>query len=198
MYYKLSKIGAHLACWIPLVYLIYAVNNRLLGADPQEETMHQLGLWTLIFLLIGLSITPLNRLFKLPILVKFRRMFGLYAVFYLILHITIFFIFFLENSISYLWDEVIERPYITVGMLATLMLLPLVFTSTRKMQRRMGRNWKKLHKLVYPIAILGITHFIWQSKSDLNEPLLYLIWLSFILGYRIYYSKFKYQTKFNK
>lgn len=191
MDYKLSKIGAHLACWIPLFYLIYAVNNRLLGADPQEEMMHQLGLWTLIFLLVGLSITPMNRIFKLPILVKFRRMFGLYAVLYLILHITIFFVFFLENSISYLWDEVIERPYITAGMLATLMLLPLVFTSTRKMQHRMGRNWKKLHKLVYPVAILGITHFIWQSKSDLNEPFLYLIWLTFILGYRLYYSQFK-------
>ena len=191
VYYRVLKVVAHIACWIPLVYLIYAVNHRLLGADPQEEMLHQLGLWTLIFLLSGLSITPLNRIFKLPGLVKCRRMLGLYAVFYLILHITIFFIFFLENSISYLWDEIIERPYITVGMLATLMLLPLVFTSTRKMQRRLGRNWKKLHKLVYPIAILGITHFIWQSKSDLNEPLLYLIWLVSILGYRLYYSRFK-------
>jgi len=191
MHYKLSKIAAHLACWIPLIYLIYAVNNRMLGADPQEEMMNQLGLWTLRFLLIGLSITPLNRIFKFPGLVKYRRMLGLYAFMYLILHISIFFVFFLETNIGYLWDETIERPYITVGMLAALMLLPLVITSTRKMQRRMGRHWKKLHKLVYPIAILGITHFIWQSKSDLNEPLIYLIWLTFILGYRVYYSKFK-------
>ena len=191
VYYRVLKVILHIACWLPLIYLIYAVNHRLLGADPQEEMLHQLGLWTLIFLLGGLSITPLNRIFKFPVLVKYRRILGLYAFFYLILHITTFFIFFLENSISYLWDEIIERPYITVGMLATLMLLPLVFTSTRKMQRKLGRNWKRIHKLVYPIAILGITHFIWQSKSDLNEPLLYLIWLVSILGYRLYYSKLK-------
>ena len=191
VYYRVLKVILHIACWLPLIYLIYAVNHRLLGADPQEEMLHQLGLWTLIFLLGGLSITPLNRIFKFPVLVKYRRILGLYAFFYLILHITTFFIFFLENSISYLWDEIIERPYITVGMLATLMLLPLVFTSTRKMQRKLGRNWKRIHKLVYPIAILGITHFIWQSKSDLNEPLLYLIWLVSILGFRLYYFKFK-------
>lgn len=191
LYYKLSKTVTHLACWFPLIYLIYAANNRLLGADPQEEMLHQLGLWTLIFLLVGLSITPVNRFFKFSILIKYRRMFGLYAFLYLTLHITIFFIFFLETNISYLWDEIIERPYITVGMLATAMFLPLVFTSTRKMQRRLGRNWKKLHRLVYLIGILGITHFIWQSKSDLNEPLLYLIWLSTIFGYRVYYTKFK-------
>jgi len=191
VYYKVSKVAAHIACWFPLIYLIYAVNNRLLGADPQEEMLHQLGLWTLIYLLIGLSITPLNRIFKFPILIKYRRMMGLYAVFYLTLHITIFFIFFLESSFSYLWEEIVERPYITVGMLATLLLVPLAVTSTKKMQRRLGRNWKKLHKLVYLIATLGIIHFIWQSKSDLNQPLLYLIWLLSTLGYRYYHSKFK-------
>jgi sulfoxide reductase heme-binding subunit YedZ len=191
VFYKISKILAHIAGWLPLGYLVYAANNRLLGADPQEEMLHQLGLWTLIFLLIGLSITPLNRIFKFPILIRYRRMVGLYAFFYLLLHLTVFFVFYLELSINYLWDEIIERPYITVGMLATLMLLPLVATSTKKMQRRLGRNWKKLHQLVYLIAILGITHFIWQSKSDLNEPFLYLIWLVFVLGYRLYRVKFK-------
>jgi len=189
--YKLTKVLAHITCWVPLVYLIYAANNRLLGADPQEEMLHELGLWTLIFLLSGLSITPLNRIFKFPILVKFRRMLGLYAFLYLLLHITVFFIFYLELSFSYLWDEIIKRPYITVGMLATLLLIPLVVTSTKKMQRRLGRNWKKLHMLVYPIGVLAITHFIWQSKSDLNEPLLYLIWLVFLLGFRIYKSRVK-------
>ena len=191
MHYKLSKVLAHIACWVPLAYLIYAAYNRQLGADPQEEMLHQLGLWTLIYLLIGLSITPLNRIFKWPILVKYRRMLGLYAFLYLLLHLTIFFIFYLELSLSYLWDEIIERPYITVGMLAMLLLIPLVVTSTKSMQRRLGRNWKKLHQLVYPIAILAITHFIWQSKSDLNEPLLYLIWLVFLLGFRVYKSRVK-------
>ncbi len=186
MNYKLLKIITHILCWLPLSYLIYAAIYRLLGADPQEEMLHQLGLWTLIFLLLGLTITPLNRIFKLPVLVKFRRMLGLYAFLYLLLHITVFFIFYLELNFSFLWEEVIERPYITVGMIATLLIIPLVLTSTRAMQRRLGRQWKKLHRLTYIVSILGITHFIWQSKSDLNEPLLYLIWLTLILGYRIY------------
>lgn len=161
----------------------------MLGADPQEEMLHQLGLWALIFLLAGLSLTPINKIFQLPVLIKFRRMLGLYAFWYLILHLTVFFIFYLELDFSYLLDEIIERPYITVGMLAMLLLIPLVVTSTKSMQRRLGRKWKKLHQLVYPIAILAITHFIWQSKSDLNEPLLYLIWLVFLLGFRIYKSR---------
>lgn len=189
MKYKLSKAFAHIACWLPLIYLVYAAYNRQLGADPQEEMLHQLGLWTLIYLLMGLSITPLNRIFKYPILIKFRRMLGLYAFFYLLLHLTVFFIFYLEMSVAFLWDEIIERPYITVGMLAALMLLPLAFTSTKKMQRRLGRRWKKLHQLVYLISILAVVHFIWQSKSDLNEPLMYAIWLVTLLGFRIYQSK---------
>jgi len=180
---------AHITCWLPLFYLIYAAYYRLLGADPQDEMLHQLGLWALIYLLTGLSLTPLNKIFQLPVLVKFRRMLGLYAFWYLLLHLTVFFIFYLELDFSYLLDEIVERPYITVGMLAMLLLIPLVVTSTKSMQRRLGRNWKKLHQLVYPIAILAITHFIWQSKSDLNEPLLYLIWLVFLLGFRIYKSR---------
>lgn len=189
MKYKLSKLVAHIACWTPLIYLIYGANNRLLGADPQEEMLHQLGQWTLIYLLIGLSITPINKVFKFPLLIKFRRMFGLYAAFYLLLHIAVFFIFYLEMSVGYLVDEIIERPYITIGMLATLLIIPLVVTSTKKMQRKLGRHWKKLHKLAYIIAVLGIVHFIWQSKSDLNEPFWYLIWLVLMLGYRIYVNK---------
>ena len=89
-------------------------------------------------------------------------------------------------DLAYLLTEILERPYITVGMLAAVLLIPLTVTSTKKMQRRLGRNWKKLHQLVYLIAILAIVHFIWQTKSDLNQPLIYLLWLIFLLGYRIY------------
>jgi methionine sulfoxide reductase heme-binding subunit len=163
--------------------------DRQLGADPQEKMLHQLGLWTLIYLLIGLSITPLSKIFKKGILVKFRRMMGLYAFLYLILHLTVFFIFYLETSLAQLWDEIIERPYVTVGMMATILFIPLVVTSTRGMQRKLGRRWKKLHQLTYLIALLAIIHFIWQSKSDLNEPLLYFIWLAIVLGYRWYKSR---------
>ncbi len=122
-------------------------------------------------------------------------MLGLYAAFYLALHITIFFYFYLEADIALLWDEVLERPYITVGMLASVLIVPLVVTSTRSMQKRLGRHWKNLHKSVYLISILGVSHFLWQSKSDLNEPLLYVIWLVFLLGYRYFKGRFKVAVK---
>ena len=117
---------------------------------------------------------------------KFRRLLGLYSAVYLLFHITVFFIFYLEMDLGYLLIEVIERPYITVGMFAAILLIPLSITSTKKMQRRLGRNWKKLHQLVYLVAVFAIIHFIWQTKSDLNEPLIYLIWLIILFGYRIY------------
>lgn len=186
--YRLSKSLAHIACLSPIAWLVYAAYNRLLGGDPQEKMLHELGLWTLIYLLLGLSVTPLRTIFNLNILLKFRRMLGLYAAFYLSLHITVFFYFYLESDISFLWQEIVERPYVTVGMLATLLIIPLVLTSTRFMQKKLGRRWKTLHKAVYAISALGITHFIWQSKSDLNEPLWYFIWLVFLLGFR-YYEK---------
>jgi len=168
--YRISKIISHLTCFVPLAWLVYGAFNRLLGADPQEKMLHQLGLWTLIFLLLGLSITPLRQIFGISILIKFRRMLGLYAAFYLALHIAIFFYFYLEADIALLWDEVLERPYITIGMLASVLIIPLVITSTRSMQKRLGRDWKNLHKMVYLVSILAVSHFLWQSKSDLNEP----------------------------
>ena len=108
-------------------------------------------------------------------------MLGLYAGWYMLLHVALFFTFYLNLDISELVNEVIERPYITVGMLALLLMLPLVVTSTKAMQRRLGKKWKALHRLAYLIGALSIVHFVWQSKSDLNEPLLYAIWLVVVL-----------------
>lgn len=185
MAYKFSKILAHIACFTPFIWLFYAAYSRNLGADPQEKMLHELGLWALIFLLLGLTVTPVRRVLSLSVLLKFRRMLGLYAAFYLTLHILVFFYFYLESNLLLLWDEVVERPYVTVGMLATLFMIPLVITSTKNMQRRLGRSWKKLHNLVYVISLLAIIHYIWQSKADLNEPLLYTIWLCAVLGFRL-------------
>jgi len=191
MNYRLAKLTAHLLCWFPLVYLVIAVIHKRLGADPQESMLHLLGFWSLVFLLTGLSLTPLNRAFSFPVLIKFRRMFGLYAGFYVLLHITMFFVFYVSFDFNELILEVFERPYITVGMLAFVFMLPLIITSTKRMQRILGRRWKQLHRLAYPISVLAIIHFIWQSKSDLNEPLIYAIWLALVIGFRIYWSKVK-------
>ena len=188
--YKLLKIATHLISFIPLGYVVFALvnQNRVLGADPQEAVLHLMGLWSLIFLLATLSLTPLNRLLKKPILIRFRRALGLYSAFYLFLHIATFFIFYLELEIVQLVEETIERPYITLGMIATVLMILLTLTSTKTIQRKMGIKWKKLHNCVYLIGILAVTHFIWQSKSDLNEPLWYFIWLCVVLGYRLFHK----------
>ncbi len=188
--YKLLKLISHLLSFVPLGYVVFAIatQSRLLGADPQEKVLHLMGLWSLIFLLVTLSLTPINRIFKLPIIIRFRRAFGLYSAFYLLLHITTFFVFYLELEFAQLLHETIERPYITLGMLAAVLMVSLTFTSTKAIQRRMGGKWRKLHQSIYVIGCLGVAHFIWQSKSDLNEPFWYLIWLIFVLGYRIFYK----------
>ena len=184
---KPSKVIAHLICWLPLFYLLFCVFNRTLGADPQEQVMHLLGYWGLMFLLLGLSVTPLRKLFKVTWVYQHRRMLGLYAAFYLFLHIMAFTTFYLNFNLSELWSETLKRPYISVGMFGFVLMMPLIITSTSKMQKRLGRNWIKLHRLVYVIALLGVIHFVWQSKADLNEPLLYALILVFLLGIRLFW-----------
>jgi methionine sulfoxide reductase heme-binding subunit len=181
------KILVHALCWLPLLYMVYGVFNRTLGADPQEKVMHLLGYWALLFLLIGLSVTPLRKVLRISRLSRYRRVFGLYAAFYLMLHMIAFTLFYLNADLSELWRETIKRPYISVGMLAFTLMIPLVVTSTKKMQKRLGRNWARLHRIVYLIAPLGVVHFIWQSKADLNEPLLYALILTILLGVRCYW-----------
>jgi len=183
---KILKCISHILAWLPLVYLLYGGYNHQLGGDPQEKVLHELGSWGLIFLLLSLSMTPARILYSRFPWIRFRRMLGLYSAFYLLLHLIIYVIFFLGFSASELLNEIIERPYITVGMLAFSGLIPLAITSTRRAQRRLGKKWKKLHQLVYPIAGLGLVHFVWQSKSDLNEPLAYVSWGIILIVLRFY------------
>ncbi len=185
---KVIKPLAHLSCWVPLIYLFCGVLTKSLGADPQEAILHLLGYWSLIFLLMGLAITPFRRWFGLPQLIQFRRMLGLYAAFFALLHIMAFTAFYLDFNLSELINEVVERPYISLGMIAFTLMLPLVATSNRISQRKLARRWRKLHQLVYIIAILAVIHFIWQTKSDLNEPLIYALILVILLSARIYWA----------
>jgi sulfoxide reductase heme-binding subunit YedZ len=175
-------------CLAPLALLLLEAFGLLglsLGANPVEELIHRLGKWGLNFLLITLSVTPLRRLTGAAWLLRFRRMLGLFAFVYVLLH-------FLAYSVvdqRLVWGAIVEdiakRPYITVGFTALVLLLPLAATSTSGMMRRLGRNWKKLHRLVYPIAILGVWHFYWQVKLDTLEPLIYSGILAALLGFRI-------------
>jgi sulfoxide reductase heme-binding subunit YedZ len=148
--------------------------------------LHTCGKWTLNFLMITLCMTPLRELTHSVQWLRFRRMFGLFAFFYALLHFTVYLVLDQAGNVGALWQDIVKRPYITIGMLALLMLIPLALTSTARAQRRLGRRWLRLHRLIYAIAILGVWHYWWQVKKDIREPLLYAAGLTLLLGFRIW------------
>jgi sulfoxide reductase heme-binding subunit YedZ len=167
----------------------FEVGSFGLGANPIEELLHQLGRWGLKFLLITLAITPLRRWTRWNWLLRFRRMLGLFAFFYIVLHFTTYAVLDQGLDFALIIEDVIERPYITLGMIGLVLLLPLAITSTKGMMRRLGRRWQKLHRLVYVIAIAGVWHFYWQVKLDTLDAIVYALILAILLGTRVYYSK---------
>ena len=186
---RVLKVVLFLLCLLPLGSLglaASAVAGFSLGANPIEELIHQFGLWGLRFLLITLAVTPLRHLTAWGWLLRFRRMLGLFAFFYVLLHFLTYAGLDQQFDLAVIIEDVIERPYITIGMTALLLLLPLAVTSTNAMMRRLGRRWQKLHRLVYIIAILGVWHFYWQVKQDILEPLIYGLILALLLGYRLF------------
>lgn len=172
---------------VPLGLLTYNAWIFNLGADPAQEIVLETGIWAINLLWITLAITPLRRLFSFSWPMKYRRMMGLYSLFYAVVHLLAFATFILGWRWDLLLKELVERPYIVVGTLALLLLIPLGVTSTRGMMRRLGKHWLTLHKLVYPIAVLVMVHFIWQIRSDFGEQLLYGSMLAFLLGTRVYF-----------
>jgi sulfoxide reductase heme-binding subunit YedZ len=162
------------ACLLPLLYLTWDAWHGALGADPVAQLEHRSGDWALRLLLAALAITPLRRLTGWNKAIRFRRMLGLFAFFYVSVHLTIYLVVDLGGFWSQLLTEIAKRPYITVGFTAWLLLIPLALTSTNAMMRRMGRNWQRLHKLVYLIGLLGVLHFLWLVKADHREPAIYL------------------------
>jgi len=167
------KAALHAVALGPFAWLLYDVWTDALGADPIATITHRTGDWALRFLLITLSVTPLRRLSGWNVLARFRRMLGLYAFFYASLHFSTYVILDLGGYWAQILDDLVKRPYITVGFLAWLGLLPLAITSTKGMVRRLGRRWIALHRLIYGIAVLGVLHYFWLVKSDLREPLMY-------------------------
>ena len=182
------KILLFLVCLTPLakrVLEIFGVAGLSLGANPVEELIHRFGIWGLNFLLITLAVTPLRRLTGKNWLLRFRRMLGLFAFFYVLMHFLTYAGLDQRFYLSAILEDIAERPYITVGFTAFLLLIPLAATSTNAMMKRLGRRWQKLHRLVYIIAILGVCHFYWQVKLDTLEPLIYAAILAVLLAYRI-------------
>jgi sulfoxide reductase heme-binding subunit YedZ len=185
-----AKTCVHLLALTPLAILLAQVwdvartGGDALGADPVAEIEHRLGLWALRFLMLALAITPLRQLTGKPVLVRFRRMLGLYAFFYVCLHFAAYLGLDLRGYWTQVFEDIAKRPYITVGFAAWLLLLPLAITSTTGWIRRLGRNWARLHKLVYAVGVLAVLHFWWLVKSDIREPALYAGILAVLLGWR--------------
>lgn len=179
------KPAAFVACLTPFLWLLYAALTGGLGPDPAQVIMHVSGEWSLRMLALTLGIGLLRQLLGRPWPLKLRRMLGLYAFFYACLHLASFAHFYLGWSGSILVEELIERPYITVGFLAWCLMLPLAITSTKAVQRRLGRNWVRLHKLVYPAAVLACVHLIWQVRSDAAEALVYTLLFALLLAWRL-------------
>jgi len=181
---KLIKSLLFFVCLVPAGWLLWSFFTDNLGANPFEVLTRDSGEWTLRFILLTLLMTPLRSIFNWSWPLRVRRMLGLYAFFYASLHLLTYLWFdqfFDWNEIA---TDIAKRPFITAGITAWLLLLPLAVTSTNYMMKKLGKKWKKLHRLVYPIGILGIIHFFWLVKADLIEPIIYGLILFSLLVYR--------------
>jgi sulfoxide reductase heme-binding subunit YedZ len=180
------KVAVFVTCLVPLGLLAWAAYTQNLGANPIEKITHATGDWTLRFLLITLSITPLRKLLRVPSLIKFRRMLGLFAFFYACLHFTTYIWLDKFFNLHEMLADVAKRKFITVGFTAFILLIPLAATSTAGWIRRLGgKRWQVLHRLIYFSAIAGVIHYVWLVKADIREPLEYGTVLAALLAYRI-------------
>ena len=182
------KVVLFALCLLPVTLLaleLFGVGGLSLGANPIEELIHRLGKWGLRLLLITLAVTPLRKLTGWNGMLRFRRMLGLFAFFDVLLHFMTYAGLDQRFDLAVSSEDIAERPYITIGMIALLLVLPLALTSTNGMMRRLGKRWQKLHRLVYVIAILGVWHFYWQVKLDTLEALIYAGILAVLLGFRL-------------
>src|SRR5436190_20901780 len=191
---KLTKVAVFLLCLAPLGALIWRALHNGLGANPVEFIQLTTGRWTLRFLIITLCITPFRKLLNLPDLIRFLRMLGLFAFFYVCLH----FLTYLGPDQSFnfagMLKDVVKRPFITLGFAAFVLLIPLAITSTAGWIRRLGgKRWVALHRSIYVCAILGVIHYYWLVKSDVRKPLFYgfLVGLLFLWRLADWFSKRK-------
>jgi methionine sulfoxide reductase heme-binding subunit len=183
---KWTKVFVFLLCLVPLGLLIWRLLTNNLGANPVEFIQHATGDWTLRFLIFTLCITPFRKLLNLPDLIRFRRMLGLFAFFYVFLH----FLTYLGPDQSFdlagMWKDVAKRPFITVGFAGFVSLIPLAITSTTGWIRSIGgKRWQMLHRLIYFAAVCGVIHYYWLVKSDVRKPLFYGALVAILLLWRL-------------
>ncbi len=189
-YFTQLKALLFLASLIPLFRLVWLGYVDQLGANPIELITRSLGTWTLVFLMITLSITPLRKLSGWSWLVKLRRMAGLFVFFYALLHFITYIWLDQFFDLADIVKDVIKRPFITIGFASFLLLIPLAITSTNAMMKKIGgKRWQMLHRLLYVIAIFAVIHYWWLVKKDITQPLIYAGILSILLAYRIWKGK---------
>lgn len=179
------RLLLHAVAAAPLAWLIWAALGDRLGADPIAELTHETGQWALRLLLATLAITPLRLLGGWSRPIRYRRAVGLWAFAYACLHFGVYLGLDLGGYWMQIFDDLAERPFITIGFAAWLLLLPLALTSTRGMMRRLGHGWQRLHRLVYVAAVLAVLHFVWLVKADLTEPLIHAAILALLLALRL-------------
>jgi sulfoxide reductase heme-binding subunit YedZ len=183
---KWTKAAVFLLCLVPFGELVWRVIESELGANPVEFLQHATGDWTLRFLVFTLCITPFRKLFKLPDLIRFRRMLGLFAFFYVSLHFLTYLGPDQSFNLSAMWKDVAKRPFITVGFLGFVLLIPLAITSTAGWIRRLGgKRWQQLHRAIYVTAVCGVIHYYWLVKSDVRKPLFYGALVAILLLWRL-------------
>jgi methionine sulfoxide reductase heme-binding subunit len=183
---KWTKVPVFLLCLVPLGVLAWRALTANLGANPVEFIQHTTGDWTLRFLVFTLCITPFRKILKLPELIRFRRMLGLFAFFYACLHFLTYLGPDQSFDLAAMWKDVAKRPFITVGFTAFVLLIPLALTSTAGWIRRLGgRRWQWLHRLIYISAICGVIHYYWLVKSAVLRPLIYAAIVAVLLLWRL-------------
>ena len=183
---RLVKPVIFFVALIPFIWLLLKVFQNDLGPDPAQALSIETGEWALRFLLLTLAITPFRQIFRMVEIARLRRMIGLFAFFYASIHFLSWMAFILGFRWLAIAEELVERPYITVGFLAYVILFLLGVTSTNSMVRRLGKNWKRLHKFVYAASILAIVHLLWILRTDVTEAVIYGVLLAILLGYRIF------------
>jgi methionine sulfoxide reductase heme-binding subunit len=183
------KVVLWIAALAPAAWLVRGVLQGTLGANPIETLTHTTGMTALALLLVTLAVSPVRKMSGWNPVIRLRRPLGLFAFFYAVCHFSIWFVFDMVFNVGWMLEDIAERPYITVGMAAFLLLIPLAVTSTRGWIRRLGKRWAKLHRLVYVAAGLGILHYFWLVKSDYRLPALLAVCLLILLLARVPLSR---------
>ena len=186
---KYFKPSVFILSTVPFIIIVYKIFLNQLGPEPIKEITHHTGEWTLLFIIFTLAMSPLKQITNMNIWISVRRMLGLFAFFYASLHMLTYVGLDYRFDMNEISKDILTKRFIFVGFAAWLLLVPLALTSSKKMMNILKQYWKKLHRLIYLIALLGVTHFIWLVKKDITEPLIYLLIILFLLAFRVRFKK---------